>query len=290
MKLARRMNRLGTETAFEVLVRAKELERQGQEIIHLEIGEPDFDTPANIVEAGVAALRSGATHYTPSAGTADLRAAIAKDTTTRKGFEVDPSNVVVTPGGKPIMFYLMLALLEEGDEVIYPNPGFPIYESMIDFLGARRVPIGFVPDGDHVRWDVNEAVNRAGTRTKLMIVDSPSNPVGAVLEHEDLERLADVARRHDMVAGDGDRARKEPRPRGRVVRAGGGRDDRGRRRRTLGDRGVRQGRDDAPLALVDVARRLDQAVGEEDQDRPGRHDDGRVSGRARTFSIAQAAA
>jgi len=198
MELARRMGRLGTETAFEVLARARELERQGQDIIHLEIGEPDFDTPRNVVDAGAAALQSGATHYTPSAGVDELRSAIAVDQSRRKGVAASSANVVVTPGGKPVMFYLMMALIEEGDEVAYPNPGFPIYESMIDFLGARRIPIDFIEDGDRFHWDVDSLVRQVSERTKLITLNAPSNPVGCSISVEDLERVASVAVRHDV--------------------------------------------------------------------------------------------
>jgi aspartate/methionine/tyrosine aminotransferase len=198
MELAKRMSRLGTETAFEVLARARELERQGREVIHLEIGEPDFDTPDNVVQAGVVALETGATHYNPSPGVDELRAAIAEDQSRRKHIEARPENVVVTPGGKPIMFYLMLALVEEGDEVIYPDPGFPIYESMVTFLGAKRVPIGFREEGGRFRWDVDALERQAGPQTKLMVVNTPSNPIGASIPREDLERIAEIARRHDI--------------------------------------------------------------------------------------------
>ena len=138
LRLAKRMSRLGTETAFEVLVRARALEAQGKNIVHLEIGEPDFDTPENIVDAGVDALQQGYTHYGPSAGLPELRQAIADDVAKSRGIKVTPEEVVVVPGGKPIIFFTMLALVEEGDEVIYPNPGFPIYESMINFVGGKR--------------------------------------------------------------------------------------------------------------------------------------------------------
>ena len=141
LRLAERMSRLGTETAFEVLNRARALERQGRDIIHLEIGEPDFDTPANIVDAGVDALRAGWTHYAPSAGLPELRDAIAEEVSRTRGVNVSPEEMVVVPGGKPIIFFTILALIDEGDEVIYPNPGFPIYESMIDFVGGKAVPI-----------------------------------------------------------------------------------------------------------------------------------------------------
>src|ERR1700734_3574361 len=141
LRLAKRMSRLGTETAFEVLNKARALERQGKSIIHLEIGEPDMDTPANVVEAGVNALREGFTHYGPSAGLPDLREAIANDVAKSRGIKVSPEEVVVVPGGKPIIFFLIMALIDEGDEVIYPNPGFPIYESMIHYVGGKAVPI-----------------------------------------------------------------------------------------------------------------------------------------------------
>src|SRR5690349_21476155 len=141
LRLAKRMQRLGTETAFEVLVRARALEANGKDIVHLEIGEPDFDTPSNIVEAGVGALRSGWTHYGPSAGLPELRQAIAQYVSETRRVAVAPQEVVVVPGGKPIIFFAILALVEEGDEVIYPDPGFPIYESMIDFAGGRAIPI-----------------------------------------------------------------------------------------------------------------------------------------------------
>ncbi len=197
MKLATRMDRLGTETAFEVLARARELEAQGRDIIHLEIGEPDFDTPANVVEAGAKALTAGATHYTPSAGIPELRQAIAADQSTRKGLQISAPNVVITPGGKPIMFYVMLALLEAGDEAIYPDPGFPIYESMVNFCGATRVPIGFVEREGRFYWDVDMLIERVGPATKLIVVNTPSNPVGCTISDEDLHRIAEVAVQYD---------------------------------------------------------------------------------------------
>lgn len=198
VELAKRMGRLGTETAFEVLARARELERQGREVVHLEIGEPDFDTPSNIVEAGIRALREGFTHYTPSAGLDTLRDAIAVDQSSRKKVAARAENVVVTPGAKPIMFYIMLALLEADDEVIYPNPGFPIYESMINFLGAKGIPIGFVESEGSFRWDAEAALEKIGPRTKLMILNNPSNPVGCLSSDEDLGRLARAAIENDV--------------------------------------------------------------------------------------------
>ena len=192
MKLAKRMSRLGTETAFEVLAKAKALEAQGREIIHLEIGEPDFDTPANIVEAGVAALRSGQTHYTPAAGIMPLRQAIANEVAHTRDIEVKPEQVVVVAGGKPIMFYVMLAMCEAGDEVIYPNPGFPIYESMINFAGAKAVPIPLRMENDF-GMDVDELKSLVNDRTRLIILNSPANPTGGVLSAGQLRDVAELA-------------------------------------------------------------------------------------------------
>lgn len=198
MELARRMERLGTETAFSVLAKAKALEAQGQEIIHLEIGEPDFDTPAHIVEAGCRALRNGETHYTPTAGIPELRAAIAADVARSRRIDVDPEQVVVTPGGKPIMFFTILALVEEGDEVLVPNPSFPIYESMVNFVAGRPV---FVPlrQENGFRFDLDEFRAGLSERTKMVILNSPANPTGGVLTPEDIAGLADILRERPDV-------------------------------------------------------------------------------------------
>jgi aspartate/methionine/tyrosine aminotransferase len=202
LHLAKRMSRLGTETAFEVLVRARALEKQGKHIVHLEIGEPDFDTPKNIVDAGVDALRNGYTHYGPSAGLPDLREAIADDVSKSRGVKFTPEEVVVVPGGKPIIFFTMLALVEEGDEVIYPNPGFPIYESMINFLGAKAVPIQLREERDF-RLDVNELKSLITDRTKLIIINSPQNPTGGVLTKNDTYDIAStIGERNIMVLSD----------------------------------------------------------------------------------------
>jgi aspartate/methionine/tyrosine aminotransferase len=198
LRLAKRMSRLGTETAFEVLVRARALERQGKNIIHLEIGEPDMDTPANVVEAGVNALREGFTHYGPSAGLPDLREAIANDVARSRNIKVDADEVVVVPGGKPIIFFTMLALVEEGDEVIYPNPGFPIYESMINFLGAKAVPVHLREERDF-RLDVNELKDRITDRTKLIILNSPQNPTGGIIPKEDVQDIAAAIGDRDIM-------------------------------------------------------------------------------------------
>jgi len=195
LHLAKRMSRLGTESAFEVLVRARALEKQGKHIVHLEIGEPDFDTPKNIVDAAVSALHMGYTHYGPSAGLPDLREAIAEDVSRSRGVKFTPEEVVVVPGGKPIIFFTLLALVEEGDEVIYPNPGFPIYESMINFLAAKAVPIPLHEERDF-RLDVDELASRITDRTKLIIINSPQNPTGGVLTKNDI---------YDIAAAIGDR-------------------------------------------------------------------------------------
>jgi len=185
------MSRLGTETAFDVLNKARALERQGKSIIHLEIGEPDFDTPANVVEAAVDALHNGWTHYGPSAGLPELRQAIADEVKRTRGVKVSPDEVVVVPGGKPIMFFTILALIDEGDEVIYPNPGFPIYESMINYVGGQAVPIQLHEERDFA-MDVDELAPLITGRTKLIILNSPQNPTGGVLQRGDIERLARI--------------------------------------------------------------------------------------------------
>ena len=198
LKLAERMSRLGTETAFEVLVRARALERQGKDIVHLEIGEPDFDTPANIVEAAVDALQKGWTHYGPSAGLPDLRQAIADEVSATRGVSVSPDEVVVVPGGKPIIFFSILALADPGDEVIYPNPGFPIYESMINFVGAHAVPIRLREELDF-RLDVNELADLINDRTKLIIINSPQNPTGGMLTEGDIRDIAAAIGDRDIM-------------------------------------------------------------------------------------------
>ena len=202
LRLAKRMERLGTETAFEVLVKAKALEAQGRDIIHLEIGEPDFDTPGNIIDAGCDALRKGFTHYGPSAGLVELREAIAQYVSETRRVNVMPDEVVVVPGGKPIIFFSILALAEDGDEIIYPNPGFPIYESMINYVGAKAVPIRLREELDF-RLDVDEFADLITDRTKLVIVNSPHNPTGGVLEKKDIDAIAHaIGDRNIMVLSD----------------------------------------------------------------------------------------
>jgi aspartate aminotransferase len=189
MKFAQRMAELGTETAFEVLARAKALEAQGRQIVHLEIGEPDFTTPAYIVEAARKALADGYTHYTPAPGIPELREAIAHDATQRRGVEFAAEDVVVTPGGKPIMFFSILALCDKGDEVIYPNPGFPIYESMIQFVGATPVPAQ-IEEARGFSLDIDKLCDAVNERTRLIIINSPHNPTGGILSRSDLEQIA----------------------------------------------------------------------------------------------------
>lgn len=199
MNLAARMQRLGTETAFEVLVRARALEAQGKNIVHLEIGEPDFETPANIIEAAKEALDKGYTHYGPSAGLPEAREAIAQYFNKTRGRETyQAGNVVVTPGAKPIIFYGLMALVNEGDEVIYPNPGFPIYESVIRFLGAVPVPLP-LQESKEFRFDIADLEARITPKTKMIIINTPQNPTGGILTHDDLKAIAELAVRHDLL-------------------------------------------------------------------------------------------
>jgi len=195
MNFAERMSRLGTESAFEVLARARALERQGKDIIHLEIGEPDFDTPVHIREAAKRALDSGATHYGPAAGLPEVREAIAKDVEGTRNIPVTPEEIVVTPGAKPIMYFVITALVNPGDEVIYPNPGFPIYESVINFVGGVPVPIPLREESGF-GFDMGVLEQKASARTKLIIINSPQNPTGGVLELEQLGRIAEIAKRY----------------------------------------------------------------------------------------------
>jgi aspartate aminotransferase len=198
MKLASRMSRLGTETAFEALARAKALEAQGRSIVFLGIGEPDFDTPGHIVRSAKEALDSGFTHYTPSPGIPAVRKIIAEDMSTRLGYEASADDVIITPGGKPIMFFTILALAEAGDEVIYPNPGFPIYESMIRFAGATPVPMRLREELDY-NPDIDELRSLVTPRTKLIIINSPNNPCGSVIPEKDLKAIAELANEADAV-------------------------------------------------------------------------------------------
>ncbi len=197
MRFAQRLSRLGTETAFEVLARAQALEAQGKKVIHLEIGEPDFDTPRYIRKAAAEALEAGFTHYGPSAGLPEFRALIAEQWSRDRKIPCDADNVVVTPGGKPIMFFAMLALLEEGDEVLYPNPGFPIYESVANFLNARAIPL-VLREQNGFDLDIQELESKITSRTRLLVLNSPHNPTGAVLSPTTVQAIAALARKHDF--------------------------------------------------------------------------------------------
>src|SRR5262245_51610869 len=194
MRFAERMSRLGTESAFEVLARAKALERQGKEIVHLEIGEPDFDTPAHIREAAKQALDEGATHYGPAAGLPELREAVAKDVEATRNIPVSPDEIVVTPGAKPIMYFVITALVNPGDEVILPNPGFPIYESVVNFVGGVPVAIP-LRESTGFGFDLDLLERRVSKKTKLIVINSPQNPTGGVLAPDQLGRIAEVAQR-----------------------------------------------------------------------------------------------
>jgi len=195
---AKRMDGLGTETAFEVLAKAKALEREGREIVHLEIGEPDFDTPSNIKEAAIKAMKSGYTHYVPAAGIPELRNAIAEYLSESRGIDVDPEEVVVTPGAKPIIFFSILACVEPGDEVMYPNPGFPIYESMANFVGAKPVPLQ-LKEENNFSIDNEDTAEKITKKTKMIILNSPENPTGGMLTKDNLEVIADGLKRRDDV-------------------------------------------------------------------------------------------
>lgn len=191
-----RMAFLGTENAFEVLAEVKQLEATGREIISFAIGEPDFDTPQNIKEAGQRAIGENYTHYNPSAGVMELRETIANYVSKTRRIKVDPEEVVVTPGGKPVIFHGLLATLNPGDEVIYPNPGYPIYESIIHFLGAKPVPLA-LREEKNFSFDVSELQSKVGPRTKMIIINSPQNPTGGILSTSDLEAVAELALRYD---------------------------------------------------------------------------------------------
>jgi len=196
---AKRMEKLGTETAFEVLAKAKALEKQGRDIVHLEIGEPDFDTPKNIKEAAVKALYEGYTHYVPASGIPELREAIAEYISRTRGIDVSPEEVVVTPGAKPIMFFAILACVDPGEEVLYPNPGFPIYESVINFVGAKPVPVPLREENDF-RMDHEDFKEKITKNTKMIIINSPGNPTGGILTRDDLKLIADcIADRDDIL-------------------------------------------------------------------------------------------
>ena len=198
MRLANRMGQIGIESAFDVLVRARELEKTGRSVIHLEIGEPDFPTPAHIIEAAKHALDEGWTRYGPTQGLPELRQAIAEEISSTRKIQVGPEHVCVVPGGKPILFFPLLALLEAGDEVIFPNPGFPIYESMIRFLGAKPVPIPLVEERGF-SFDLNVLRDSLTSRTKMLILNSPQNPTGGLIPEEDMREIASLVADRDLI-------------------------------------------------------------------------------------------
>ena len=195
---AERMNRLGTETAFEVLAKARALEAKGKDIVHLEIGEPDFDTPDNIRKAAEKAIWEGHTHYGPSAGLMQAREAVCEHFAEDRGIQYTPDEIILTPGGKPIIFLPVLALVDHGDEAIYPNPGYPIYESAIEFAGGKAVPLRLCEERDF-RFDIAELEEKINPKTKLLILNSPQNPTGGVLEQSDLETIAELAIANDVT-------------------------------------------------------------------------------------------
>ncbi|MFZ5516761.1 MAG: pyridoxal phosphate-dependent aminotransferase [Candidatus Zhuqueibacterota bacterium] len=197
MNLAERMSRLGTETAFEVLAKAKALEAKGKEVVHLEIGEPDFDTPRNIIDAAIKALNEGKTHYCPAAGIPELRNALAADMSKLRNISISPDEIVVTPGAKPILFFTILALVNEGEEVMYPNPGFPIYESVIDFIGAKSVPYPLREEREF-SFDIDEFLSLISDKTRLIILNTPQNPTGGILTLDDLKAVAKVAQEKNI--------------------------------------------------------------------------------------------
>ncbi|RJE46710.1 MULTISPECIES: pyridoxal phosphate-dependent aminotransferase [unclassified Dehalobacter] len=202
MIFADRMNRLGSETAFEMLAKAKVLEAQGREIVHLEIGEPDFPTLPNIIEKGMECMRAGMTKYTPSSGLLEARRAVADYAGGKRGYKIDPEEVVMTAGGKPIMFYAILATVNPGDEVIYPNPGFPIYESVIKFVGGVPVPIPLREENEF-RMDIQEFKTLVTDKTRMVIINSPQNPTGGMLTKEDYQEIADfLADRNIVILSD----------------------------------------------------------------------------------------
>ena len=198
MRLASRMDRIGTETAFEAAARARALEATGVDVVHLEVGEPDFDTPANIRAAAKQALDEGKTHYAPFAGIPELRAAIADDATARKGFPVSPDQVFVTVGGKGVMLYAIEALVDDGDEVIVPDPGYPIYESLVSWIGGSAIPIP-IRQANGFRLDPDELASLVTPRTRMIVLNSPANPSGGVLTRADLESIAELALANDLI-------------------------------------------------------------------------------------------
>ncbi|MCI4464106.1 MAG: pyridoxal phosphate-dependent aminotransferase [Caldisericum sp.] len=198
MKISKMIQRAGTETAFEMLAKAKELERQGKSVVHFEIGEPDFNTPENVKEAGIKAIKENYTHYSPTQGILELREAVAEYISKTRDIKVTPDEVIITPGGKDVIFSTMLSLLDEGDEAIYPNPGYPIYESAIKLVGAKPVPMPLREENDFA-FDRHEFEKLVTPKTRLIVINSPANPTGGILSYEDLEFIADIAKKNDIM-------------------------------------------------------------------------------------------
>ena len=198
MKFADRMSNLGTETAFEVLAKAKKLEAEGKSIIHLEIGEPDFPTPQNICDAAIKSIQAGDTHYTASAGIPEVRNSISKYISRTRGIDVHPDEVVMTPGAKPIMFFAILALVNEGDEVIYPNPGFPIYESMIKFVGGVPVPVK-LEETRNFAFNIEDFKKLITPKTKMVIINTPQNPTGGILTESEIRQIAEILKDREDI-------------------------------------------------------------------------------------------
>jgi len=198
MKISKMIQRAGTETAFEMLAKAKELERQGKSVIHFEIGEPDFNTPENIKESGIKAIRENYTHYATTQGVLELREAVAEYISKTRDIKVTPDEVIITPGGKDVIFGTMLSLLDEGDEAIYPNPGYPIYESAIRLVGAKPVPMPLREENDFA-FDRHEFEKLVTPKTRLIVINSPANPTGGILSYEDLEFIANIAKKNDIM-------------------------------------------------------------------------------------------
>jgi len=198
LKLAKRLERLGTENAFVTLAKVNKLREEGKDIIAFSIGEPDFDTPRNIIDKCHEALDKGMTHYTPSAGMLDFRKSIAKYISNTRGIEVSPDEVVVVPGGKPIIFYSIMACVDEGDEVLYPNPGYPIYESVINFVGAKAVPVP-IEESKGFSIDVDKLEKLITPKTTFMVINSPHNPTGGSIPRKDLEKIAELCIKHDIT-------------------------------------------------------------------------------------------
>jgi aspartate/methionine/tyrosine aminotransferase len=198
IRFAERMSRLGTEGAFEVLAKARRLEAAGKKVVHLEIGEPDFATPDNIIEAGISAMQHGYTHYTPASGIFEAREAVAGFVSRTLKTQVDPTEVVLVPGSKNVLLFTLLACIEPGDEVIVPDPGYPAYASQVNFIGAVPKPVTLREESGF-RMDLDELASLITPKTRMLIVNTPQNPTGGVLTEEDIKFVCDLAHKHDLL-------------------------------------------------------------------------------------------